>query len=247
MESLPSVSPSIVLSPNNPHRSNQRLKQQRLIISSFYRNSHHLNTTTSSLYSFPIQPFSLESSRKTWGGDRTCRFSGRSSGGVGGGGETGEERENNDGNSEEEEEEDLERAIHLDGSIPGTSDEFVKKVSSRAYDLRRHVQQSLESTSYDVLEANPWRESSKPVYVLTQKENQLCTMKTRRNRSEVERELGQLLSEGAKRKPEFGKKTKQSKSGTQFRMLVEDVREGILVSSQYLALIYLVIKITAYC
>lgn len=31
-----------------------------------------------------------------------------------------------------------------------------------------------------VLDANPWREISKPVYVLTQKENQLCTMKTRR-------------------------------------------------------------------
>lgn len=33
-----------------------------------------------------------------------------------------------------------------------------------------------------VLDSNPWRETSKPVYVLTQKENQLCTMKTRRNR-----------------------------------------------------------------
>lgn len=33
-----------------------------------------------------------------------------------------------------------------------------------------------------VLDANPWRETSKPVYVLTQRENQLCTMKTRRNR-----------------------------------------------------------------
>ncbi|KAF5200481.1 plant/protein [Thalictrum thalictroides] len=190
-------------------------------------NNHHLNTT-SSLNSFPIQPFSLESSRKRWGGDTTCGFSGRSGGGVGGGGdgETAEERENDDGRKEEE---DLERAIHLDGSIPGSSDEFVKRVSSRAYDMRRHVQQSLDSTSYDVLEANPWRESSKPVYVLTQKENQLCTMKTRRNRSEVERELGQLFSKGAKRKPEFGNKTKQSRNGRQFRMLVEDVREGILV------------------
>jgi hypothetical protein len=35
--------------------------------------------------------------------------------------------------------------------------------------------------SLSVLDDNPWREASKPVYVLTQKENQLCTMKTRRN------------------------------------------------------------------
>jgi hypothetical protein len=36
--------------------------------------------------------------------------------------------------------------------------------------------------SYSVLDANPWRETSKLVYVLTQRENQLCTRKTRRNR-----------------------------------------------------------------
>ncbi|KAL5725861.1 hypothetical protein ACHQM5_008953 [Ranunculus cassubicifolius] len=127
----------------------------------------------------------------------------------------------------ETESEDLERAIHLDGSIPGTSDEFVRRVSSRAYDMRRHAQQSLDSTSYDVLEANPWRESSKPVYVLTQKQNQLCTMKTRMNRSEVETELGKLFSRG--RGSGFGNKAGQFSGGTQFRMIVEDVREGVLV------------------
>lgn len=36
--------------------------------------------------------------------------------------------------------------------------------------------------SVSVLEANPWRDDSKPVYVLTHNENQLCTMKTRQNR-----------------------------------------------------------------
>ncbi|XP_038725066.1 uncharacterized protein LOC120016382 isoform X3 [Tripterygium wilfordii] len=79
------------------------------------------------------------------------------------------------------------------------------------------------------LEANPWRDTSKPVYVLTQNENQLCTMKTRRSRSEVERELGLLFSSGGKRRSGIGNQTKQSKSGTKFHMLVEDIREGVLV------------------
>lgn len=45
--------------------------------------------------------------------------------------------------------EELERAMRMDGTIPGTSDEFVKQVSSRAYDMRRHLQQSFDSSSYD--------------------------------------------------------------------------------------------------
>lgn len=56
----------------------------------------------------------------------------------------GEEDEGGD-----DEEGEVERALRLDGSIPGTSDEFVKTVSSRAYDMRRHLQQSFESSSYD--------------------------------------------------------------------------------------------------
>ncbi|XP_057530751.1 uncharacterized protein LOC130809127 isoform X1 [Amaranthus tricolor] len=123
----------------------------------------------------------------------------------------------------------VDEALRLDGTIPGTSDEFVKQVSSRAYDIRRHLHESLDSSSYDVLDANPWRETSKPVYVLTQKENQLCTMKTRMNRSEVERELGLLFSKGKKWGSEFGNQTKQSRSSKRFQMVVEDVREGILV------------------
>ncbi|GJT88116.1 hypothetical protein Tco_1069833 [Tanacetum coccineum] len=83
---------------------------------------------------------------------------------------------------DEEEEDEVDKALRLDGSIPGSSNEFVEQVSSRAYDMRRHLQQSFDSSSYDVLEANPWREDSKPVYVLTRRENQLCTMKTRMNR-----------------------------------------------------------------
>ncbi|GAA0167137.1 hypothetical protein LIER_22137 [Lithospermum erythrorhizon] len=126
---------------------------------------------------------------------------------------------------EGEEDEEVERALHMDGTIPGTSNEFVKQVSSRAYDMRRNLQQTFDSSSYDVLEANPWRESSKPVYVLTQRENQLCTMKTRQTRSEVERELGQLFSRGRKTQ----NTSKQSGNGMKFQMLVEDVREGILV------------------
>nr|GEX20344.1 hypothetical protein [Tanacetum cinerariifolium] len=75
-----------------------------------------------------------------------------------------------------------------------------------------------------VLEANPWREDSKPVYVLTRRENQLCTMKTRMNRSEVERELGMLLSKGRKLRNQTKKPTVDK-----FQMLVEDVRDGVLV------------------
>nr|XP_016478972.1 PREDICTED: uncharacterized protein LOC107800327 [Nicotiana tabacum] len=76
-----------------------------------------------------------------------------------------------------------------------------------------------------VLEANPWRETPKPVYVLTQRENQLCTMKTRKNQSEVERELGMLFSKGGKWK----NRAKQPEADTRFQMLVEDIREGVLV------------------
>lgn len=57
------------------------------------------------------------------------------------------------GAAEEEEDEEgrqeVERALHLDGTIPGTSDEFVKRVSSRAYDIRRHLHQTFDSSSYD--------------------------------------------------------------------------------------------------
>ncbi|WCJ22191.1 hypothetical protein M5689_004289 [Euphorbia peplus] len=132
---------------------------------------------------------------------------------------------NPDGDDEDE----VERALHLDGTIPGTSDEFVKQVSSRAYDMRRNLHQSFDSSSYDVLDDNPWRETTKPVYVLTRRENQLCTMKTRRNHSEVERELGLLFPQGGKRRSGLGNQAKQSRRGTKFQMLVEDVRDGVLV------------------
>lgn len=114
----------------------------------------------------------------------------------------------------------------LDNKIPQSPEELIKRVSSRGYDLRRQLKQTIDSIGYDVLESNPWREHSKPVYVLTHKENQLCTMKTRRSRSEVERELGLLFS---KQKSDTGVKSKPAKHSTKFHMLVEDIREGILV------------------
>ncbi|CAN8305266.1 unnamed protein product [Cochlearia groenlandica] len=120
-------------------------------------------------------------------------------------------------------EDEIEKALHLDGTIPGTSDEFVRQVSSRAYDMRRKLEQTFDSTSYDVLESNPWRDDSKPVYVLTHRENQICTMKTRTNHSEVEKELGLLFSNRIKNQK------KQPRSETKFDMLVEDIRDGVLV------------------
>ncbi|KAK9105138.1 hypothetical protein Scep_021982 [Stephania cephalantha] len=259
MESLPSVSPSIAIHQTNSlHQSHTR----RLA----YPSSSP-NRICSTLCSF--------SDRRPLFSENNCgisrRWKARESTSS-----CGATRRGGDGESEKSEEEDLERALHLDGSIPGSSDAFVKQVSSRAYDMRRHLHQTFDTSSYDeeeikfepqeifgdfeigaleidtfeelvdqelvdeverdmdlstnkdLLETNPWREHSKPVYVLTQRENQLCTMKTRRNRSEVERELGLLFPKGGNLRPEFGKK-KQLRSGTKFRMVVEDVREGVLV------------------
>uniref|UniRef100_K4ADU2 Uncharacterized protein n=1 Tax=Setaria italica TaxID=4555 RepID=K4ADU2_SETIT len=115
----------------------------------------------------------------------------------------------------------------MDGGIPGTSGEFLRRVSSRAYGMRRHLMESLDSLAYDVLETNPWREDSKPVYVLARSDNHLWTMKTRRSRNEVERELGMLFSKGGG----SGVGTKSKYSGSKFNMVVEDIREGVLVSS----------------
>lgn len=71
----------------------------------------------------------------------SCKSS--ASGGGGGGG--GLDKQGGD----EEEREEVEKALHLDGRIPGTSDEFVRQVSSRAYDMRRKLEQTFDSTSYD--------------------------------------------------------------------------------------------------
>ncbi|XVE53182.1 hypothetical protein DITRI_Ditri02bG0183400 [Diplodiscus trichospermus] len=211
MDSLSSVSPSIVLPPSNPLRT-QRHRPQ-VAVFSFATNNRF--PPLSSFFSLPSNKGRL--SRVV---DCKCKLNG--------GGARKEDGDGNDADFDGEKEE-VERALHLDGTIPTTSGEFLKRVSSRAYDMRRHLQQTFDSSSYDVLEANPWRDPSKPVYVLTHNENQLCTMKTRRNRSEVERELGLLFSKGAKWSSGIGNKTKQPRSGNKFQMLVEDVREGVLV------------------
>ncbi|KAJ6357293.1 hypothetical protein OIU78_005205 [Salix suchowensis] len=227
MDSLTSVSPSMVLP--LPLRRRRVLKS-----SSFSANNRQLLPPRISSFSSASHP--LEFSRRSSRSRRrvSCRLA---SGSGDGDGDAKEEDNSNDDGSEE-----VERALHLDGTIPGTSNEFVKQVSSRAYDMRRHLQQSFDSSSYDVLDANPWRETSKPVYVLTQRENQLCTMKTRRNRSEVEKELGLLFSKGGKWRSEIGSQAKQSRRGTKFQMLVEDVREGSASSLNILG----VLSVTSY-
>ncbi|KAG9451128.1 hypothetical protein H6P81_011093 [Aristolochia fimbriata] len=133
------------------------------------------------------------------------------------------------GNPGDEEGNDIDEALRMDGNIPGNSAEFVRQVSSRAYNIRNRLEQTIGCSSYDVLEANPWRERSKPVYVLTQRENRLCTMRTRSSRSEVEKELRLLFPKGGKQRSEAGSMAKQSREKTEFWMLVEDVREGVLV------------------
>ncbi|GFZ00228.1 hypothetical protein Acr_13g0016270 [Actinidia rufa] len=216
MDSLSSIAPSIVLPPANPLRHHHHRRRRISVI------AHPNHTRRSSLSSVLTLPYATCGTRTA---EISCKSAARSAYG-----------------DEDEEREEVERALRLDGAIPGTSNEFVERVSSRAYDMRRNLQQTFDSSSYDewfvdvlvndnsgVLETNPWRETSKPVYVLTHRENQLCTMKTRRNRSEVERELGMLFSKGGKRRPEIGKQAKQSRASTKFQMLVEDVREGVLV------------------
>ncbi|RWR93126.1 hypothetical protein CKAN_02236100 [Cinnamomum micranthum f. kanehirae] len=220
MESLPSVSPSmfIVLPSNNSPLQLLRMKTQQ-------RSQLRSRCPRISVYPLSAAPLFIEpSSSSSSNGSASRRRLPRETSALCRACSGGSARE-----EDAEEEEDLERALHMDGRIPRSSDQFVKKVSSRAYDMRRHLQQSMDCSSYDVLETNPWREASKPVYVLTQRENQLCTMKTRRSRREVERELGLLFSKGGTWRSEIGNKSKQSRSSTNFRMLVEDVREGVLV------------------
>lgn len=109
MDSLPSVSPSMVLPPSNPFR----------------RHTRRLSLLSTHL---PPRLFSTPRARTR----RTKEVSCKLSGGV------------DDGGDEE-----VERALHMDGKIPGSSDEFLKRVSSRAYDMRRNLHQSLDSSSYD--------------------------------------------------------------------------------------------------
>ncbi|PKA51323.1 hypothetical protein AXF42_Ash002686 [Apostasia shenzhenica] len=137
----------------------------------------------------------------------------------------GEGQEKEDGDEGEE----VERALGMDGSIPGGSEEFLRRVSSRAYDMRHHLMQTIDTSSFEVLDSNPWREESKPVFVLTQWNNQLCTMKTRKNHSEVERELGLLFSRRKSWDSEMDNEAKHARSTTKFSMFVEDIREGVLV------------------
>ncbi|CAI5498532.1 unnamed protein product [Closterium sp. Naga37s-1] len=185
--------------------------------------------------------------------------------GEGEGGEAGEkagERKAGKGEAEEideaerERQEELLRALGLDSSIPETANEFLDKVSSRAYDMRRRLESTLESTSYDVVDSNPWRDPSKALFVLAQGDAQLYTMRTRTPRSEVESEFDKLFGERRGRKGGIsagasGKSSSSAgssgggggggggggSSGTRtasptrsrFSMKVEDVREGVLV------------------
>ncbi|XP_010458869.1 PREDICTED: uncharacterized protein LOC104740058 [Camelina sativa] len=204
MESLIYVSPSIILPPTTT---------TTISVSTLRSVSIRLRPSFSGLSS---------SGRGISISRRRLFVSCKSTGGGGGGGGIGSDKLGG-GDEEEEESEEVERALHLDGTIPGTSDEFVRQVSSRAYEMRRKLEQTFDSTSYDVLESNPWRGDSKPVYVLTQRENQICTMKTRTNHSEVEKELGLLFPS------RISNQKKQSRPKTKFDMLVEDIRDGVLV------------------
>jgi len=134
MDSLTSVSPSMVLP--------LPLRRRRVLnSSSFSANNRRLPPPRISSFSSASHPLDL--SRRSSRSRR--RVSCRLASGSGDGDRDAKEEDNsNDDGSEE-----VERALHLDGTIPGTSNEFVKQVSSRAYDMRRHLQQSFDSSSYD--------------------------------------------------------------------------------------------------
>ncbi|KAI5678979.1 hypothetical protein M9H77_09929 [Catharanthus roseus] len=207
MDSLSSVSPSIVLPNSN------------------LLHHHRRRISFTSPFLRPVSQFRVSYSVEICRRRRRCRNR-RICNSARLNSSDEEEEEEEEGGIKRDDEE-VEKALRMDGTIPGSSKEFVERVSSRAYDMRRHLQQSFDTSSYDVLEANPWRsETEKPLYVLTHSENQLCTMKIRRDRSEVEGELDQLFSsKGEKRKSQG----KQSGNDTKFEMLVEDIREGVLV------------------
>lgn len=85
-------------------------------------------------------------------------FSSSSSSSEGRGGGEGEddEEENGGGNGRGgPSDEEVERALGLDESIPRSSHEFVRRVSSRAYDMRRHLMQTIDSISYDGMIDSP--------------------------------------------------------------------------------------------
>lgn len=129
MDSLSSVSPSITLHPTTNHL---RPRLRRLPLTPVIL--HNRNLCLTSVFGVPRSPHL--SRRRLRLREASCRSAG--------GGGAGVPPEDDDDESEQ-----VERALHLDGSIPSTSDEFVKRVSSRAYDMRRHLQQTFDSSSYD--------------------------------------------------------------------------------------------------
>lgn len=123
MDSLASVSPSVVLPPSNP----VRLGRRRLFFAS---RNRFPSPSLASFNGVRCYRSSEHRSRKS-----ISRIFCSSSGG----GDVGDE----------EGKEEVDKALNLDGTIPGSSDEFVKQVSSRAYDMRRNLQQSFDTSSYD--------------------------------------------------------------------------------------------------
>ncbi|KAF8776435.1 hypothetical protein HU200_003137 [Digitaria exilis] len=106
----------------------------------------------------------------------------------------------------------------MDGGIPGTSGEFLRRVSSRAYGMRRHLMESLDSLAYDGARLRFGKLGQ-----YTDHYELLILFIV--FYSEVERELGMLFSKGGDR--ELGRNQKYP--GSKFNMVVEDIREGVLI------------------
>ncbi|AEE29096.1 plant/protein [Arabidopsis thaliana] len=232
MESLTSISPSIILPPATTTTIPVSTSRSVLIRLPSRRSSYL---------------FGLSSSGRRISISRRRHFvSCKSTGGGGGGSDKL--------GGDEEESEEVEKALHLDGTIPGTSDEFVRQVSSRAYDMRRKLEQTFDSTSYDeflkdclgslgtvfprrrVLQLNydeencSFLDSTLTCWSPTHGEEIRSlfsfllpmTLAILIN-SEVEKELGLLFPS------RISNQTKQARPKTKFDMLVEDIRDGVLV------------------
>ncbi|KAK1435907.1 hypothetical protein QVD17_01680 [Tagetes erecta] len=139
MESLSSVSTSIILPLGTPfhhhHHHRRRLNLRSHSFSTSCRYPDHLRTSRSSFVNVSIS--AANPRLKLFGSRIDVGISKLNAVGKQGG---------NEGDDDEDE---VEKALRLDGTIPGSSNEFVEQVSSRAYDMCRHLQQMVDSSSYD--------------------------------------------------------------------------------------------------
>ncbi|KAL6959656.1 hypothetical protein U1Q18_039810 [Sarracenia purpurea var. burkii] len=116
MDSLSSIFPSIVLTPSNLHRHHHRRRQISV-------SAHPMHRHITSLSSFLGSPYASEPRGRNYV-EISCKSTARGAGGEEGYGRGVDNR------GDDYERDEMERPLHLDETIHGTSDKFVKRVSS---------------------------------------------------------------------------------------------------------------------